>query len=122
MVGIEPASMTAVFGHNAADRKAETWRQRLLPFDHLEFVVSDAAKGIAAAVEQVAERRREKDPSAPPLGHGLDLFHTTQEAERVLANIEGIEFIYFSEKDVVRHKLVQMIIKAYETHTKKSEI
>jgi phosphate starvation-inducible PhoH-like protein len=41
------------------------------------------------------------------------------EAERVLANIEGIEFIYFSEKDVVRHKLVQMIIKAYETHSKK---
>ena len=36
------------------------------------------------------------------------------EAERVLAGIEGIEFIYFSEKDVVRHKLVQMIIKAYE--------
>ena len=44
------------------------------------------------------------------------------EAERVLAGIEGIEFIYFSEKDVVRHKLVQIIIKAYETHTKKSEI
>lgn len=44
------------------------------------------------------------------------------EAERVLANIEGIDFIYFSDKDVVRHKLVQMIIKAYETHTKKSEM
>lgn len=44
------------------------------------------------------------------------------EAERVLAGVEGIEFVYFSEKDVVRHKLVQMIIKAYETHTKKSEI
>ena len=44
------------------------------------------------------------------------------EAERVLANIEGIEFVYFSEKDVVRHKLVQMIIKAYETHSKKTEI
>ena len=44
------------------------------------------------------------------------------EAERVLANVEGIEFIYFSEKDVVRHKLVQMIIKAYETHTKKIEM
>jgi phosphate starvation-inducible PhoH-like protein len=44
------------------------------------------------------------------------------EAERVLANIEGIEFIYFSDKDVVRHKLVQMIIKAYETHTRKSEM
>ncbi|HJZ79670.1 MAG TPA: PhoH family protein [Pyrinomonadaceae bacterium] len=44
------------------------------------------------------------------------------EAERVLASIEGIEFVYFSDKDVVRHKLVQMIIKAYETHSKKAEI
>jgi len=44
------------------------------------------------------------------------------EAERVLAGIEGIEFVYFSDKDVVRHKLVQMIIKAYETHTRKSEM
>ena len=44
------------------------------------------------------------------------------EAERVLSNLEGIEFIYFTEKDVVRHKLVQMIIKAYEEHSKKSHI
>jgi phosphate starvation-inducible PhoH-like protein len=44
------------------------------------------------------------------------------EAERVLAGVEGIEFVYFSDRDVVRHKLVQMIIKAYETHTKKTEI
>jgi phosphate starvation-inducible PhoH-like protein len=44
------------------------------------------------------------------------------EAERVLSGIEGIEFVYFSEKDVVRHKLVQMIIKAYESHTKKTEM
>ncbi len=44
------------------------------------------------------------------------------EAERVLANLHGIEFVYFTEKDVVRHKLVQMIIKAYEEHTKKSNM
>jgi len=44
------------------------------------------------------------------------------EAERVLAGIEGIDFVYFSDKDVVRHKLVQMIIKAYESHTKKNEM
>ena len=37
MVGIEPASMTAVFCHNAADRKAETWEARLAPFARLEF-------------------------------------------------------------------------------------
>jgi len=44
------------------------------------------------------------------------------EAERVLAQVEDIEFIYFTEKDVVRHRLVQMIIKAYEAHTSKSNI
>lgn len=36
------------------------------------------------------------------------------EAQRVLANVEGIDFIYFTDKDVVRHHLVQLIILAYE--------
>ena len=44
------------------------------------------------------------------------------EAQRILENVEGIEFVYFTDKDVVRHKLVQMIIKAYENHTSKSNI
>jgi phosphate starvation-inducible protein PhoH and related proteins len=38
-----------------------------------------------------------------------------KEAEHILADLEGIEFCYFTEKDVVRHKLVQMIVQAYET-------
>ncbi len=42
------------------------------------------------------------------------------EAERVLAGVEGIEFVYFTEKDVVRHRLVQLIIRAYEKHSSKS--
>jgi len=36
------------------------------------------------------------------------------EAREILSDIEGIEFIYFSKRDVVRHKLVQKIINAYE--------
>jgi transposase len=84
LVGIEPASMTAVFCHNADDRKAETWKQQLKPFARLEFAVSDAAKGIAAAVEQIAEGR-DGAPSAPASGHGLDIFHTAKEAQTVLA-------------------------------------
>ena len=36
------------------------------------------------------------------------------EAMRVLKNIEDIATVKFSDKDVVRHKLVQDIIKAYE--------
>jgi phosphate starvation-inducible PhoH-like protein len=35
-------------------------------------------------------------------------------AKNILNNIDGIEFVYFNEKDVVRHKLVADIIKAYE--------
>jgi phosphate starvation-inducible PhoH-like protein len=36
------------------------------------------------------------------------------EIQSILRGIEGIEFVYFSDKDVVRHPLVQEIIKAYE--------
>jgi hypothetical protein len=36
------------------------------------------------------------------------------EAQRIIGNIKGIEFIHFTEKDVVRHQLVQMIIEAYD--------
>ena len=32
---------------------------------------------------------------------------------RILKNVDDIETVRFSEKDVVRHKLVQDIIKAY---------
>jgi phosphate starvation-inducible PhoH-like protein len=37
------------------------------------------------------------------------------EAKEILNNIEGISFVMFSEQDVVRHPLVQEIIKAYES-------
>ena len=76
--------MTAVFCRAAADRKAATWDEQLMPFTRLEFALSDAAKGIAAAVAQRAAARR-ADPSALPLEHGLDVFHTAMEAHRVLA-------------------------------------
>jgi len=44
------------------------------------------------------------------------------EADRILSNVKDIEFVYFTEKDVVRHHLVQMIIRAYEEHTSKGGI
>ncbi len=36
------------------------------------------------------------------------------EVLKIVANIEGIAFVYFDDRDVVRHKLVQQIVKAYE--------
>jgi phosphate starvation-inducible PhoH-like protein len=38
------------------------------------------------------------------------------EARNVVSKIEGLEIIYFNEKDVVRHPLVQRIIRAYEEY------
>ena len=37
------------------------------------------------------------------------------EAMKVVSNIEGISFLYFDDRDLVRHKLVQQIVKAYES-------
>ena len=39
------------------------------------------------------------------------------EAIRVVGDIEGISFVHFDDRDVVRHKLVQQIVKAYEAYT-----
>jgi phosphate starvation-inducible PhoH-like protein len=39
------------------------------------------------------------------------------EALNVVRQIEGIAFIHFDERDVVRHKLVQQIVKAYADFT-----
>ena len=35
----------------------------------------------------------------------------------ILSDVEGIEFVEFGHKDVVRHKLVQRIVEAYKEHT-----
>lgn len=38
------------------------------------------------------------------------------EAVDVLKNVDGLNFVYFDEGDVVRHHLVQRIIRAYDEH------
>ena len=42
------------------------------------------------------------------------------EAVKVVGQVEGVGFVYFDDRDVVRHKLVQLIVKAYEAHTQGS--
>jgi phosphate starvation-inducible PhoH-like protein len=43
------------------------------------------------------------------------------EAQKILKGIDGIEFVYFTEADVVRHPLVQEVIKAFERLERKKE-
>jgi phosphate starvation-inducible PhoH-like protein len=38
------------------------------------------------------------------------------EVQTILEGVDGIRFIYFTNRDVVRHKLVQQIVKAYENY------
>ena len=47
-----------------------------------------------------------------PGGHRSGLIEVIE----VLRDIEGIQFVHFDEKDVVRHSLVQKIVKAYERY------
>ncbi|MCM8818023.1 MAG: PhoH family protein [Candidatus Omnitrophica bacterium] len=41
------------------------------------------------------------------------------EIQKILSGIRGTKFIYFTNKDVVRHKLVKKIISAYEKYYEK---
>jgi phosphate starvation-inducible PhoH-like protein len=52
-----------------------------------------------------------------PIGKASGL----KEAQRILAGVEGISFIHFTERDVVRHPLVQKIIGAYERDERRRE-
>jgi len=51
----------------------------------------------------------------------IDLKDSSQsgllQIQSILKGVPGIRFVYLGERDVVRHKLVKDIIKAYETHT-----
>lgn len=55
----------------------------------------------------------------------IDLPHGTRsglkEAQYILRNIDGIQFSFFTEKDVVRHRLVQDVITAYERDNEAAE-
>jgi phosphate starvation-inducible PhoH-like protein len=42
------------------------------------------------------------------------------QVQNILGAIEGIAFIQFSHKDVVRHKLVQRIVEAYKLHAEET--
>ncbi len=43
------------------------------------------------------------------------------EALRVLRGVEGIDFVWFSQDDVVRHPIVARIIEAYEAHERDTD-
>ena len=87
LVGVEPASMAWFLGRVAPDRTGATWAEALHDWTALEFVAADAAKGLQAGIAAV--RRGRQGPGRVPLEDGLDVFHTTREARRVLRSSWG---------------------------------
>jgi phosphate starvation-inducible PhoH-like protein len=44
------------------------------------------------------------------------------EIQRILRDVPGIAFVYFSDQDVVRHQLVSAIIRAYDAHEARKSV
>jgi hypothetical protein len=82
LMGVEPATMTWSLGQKTDDRSGATWANVLRDWDALEYVTADAGSGLQAGIATVQGERREK--GQPSLEDGLDVFHTTYEARRVL--------------------------------------
>jgi len=43
------------------------------------------------------------------------------EVQAILNDVQGIEFVYFNDQDVVRHHLVSSIVRAYDAHAARRE-
>ncbi len=48
---------------------------------------------------------------------GRDKVSGLKQVVKILKDIDGIDFVYLSDKDVVRHRLVMEIIRAYERYS-----
>jgi phosphate starvation-inducible PhoH-like protein len=42
------------------------------------------------------------------------------QVQQILGDVEGIKFVHFNHRDVVRHKLVQRIVEAYREHAEET--
>jgi phosphate starvation-inducible PhoH-like protein len=86
------------------------------------FVILDEAQNSTGAQMKMFLTRLGANSRAVITGDVTQIDLVTREhsgllqAENVLARIPGIHFCYLSDKDVVRHHLVQKIVKAYDRY------
>ena len=86
------------------------------------FVILDEAQNTTSEQMKMFVTRLGFNPKAVVTGDvtQIDLPNSNRsgllEATDILKNVEGIRFCYFDESDVVRHHLVQRIIRAYDEH------
>jgi phosphate starvation-inducible PhoH-like protein len=89
------------------------------------FVILDEAQNTTSEQMKMFVTRLGFNPKAVITGDvtQIDLPNARRsgllEAAEVLKNVEGLTFAYFDDTDVVRHQLVQRIIRAYDEHKSK---
>ena len=87
LVGVEPHSMVWFLGTKADTCQGATWFEALKPWSWLRRVICDAGSGLQAGVAAIQKDRRAHPSESVPLETGLDVFHTQQEARRVLTRL-----------------------------------
>jgi hypothetical protein len=87
LVGVEPQSMVWFLGKKADNCQGATWFGELKPWTGLRRVVCDAGSGLQAGIAAIQQDRRDHPGESVPLETGLDVFHTKQEAQRVLKRL-----------------------------------
>ncbi len=86
------------------------------------FVILDEAQNTTVAQMKMFLTRLGENSKAVITGDitQIDLENKTSsglvQIQKILQGVKGIDFVYLSDRDVVRHPLVQKIIKAYEKY------
>lgn len=89
---------------------------------HSAFVILDEAQNATRQQMKMFLTRLGPNSRAIVTGDATqtDLPHKSQsgliEVEKILSEVEGIDFVRFGRTDVLRHRLVKEIIEAYEQH------
>jgi len=86
LVGVEPHSMAWVLGEHVVDRSGSTWNKALEGFDTLEEAVVAGGRGLQRGLADFQWQRKIAGNSTT-LEVRLDVFHTKQEAQRVLRKL-----------------------------------
>ena len=87
LVGVEPHSMVWFLGKKAGNCQGATWFGELKSWSLVRRVVCDAGSGLQAGVAALQQDRQANPSESVPLETGLDVFHTKEEASRVLKTL-----------------------------------
>lgn len=120
-----------MLGAEAFQRQMERGAIEVAPLAYMRgrtlddsFIILDEAQNTTSEQMKMFLTRLGNNSKAVVTGDitQIDLPHGKKsglkEVTKILKDIEGIETIRFSDRDVVRHHLVQEIVKAYEEYSK----